>query len=663
MRRNIYSLLVGIDDYPSTRPLLGCVNDIKAFQGYLNTRVEADEFDVQERVLLNQEATYRAIIEGFESHLSRATDQDVVVFYFSGHGSQEQCPEEFWHLEPDKMNETLVCYDSRPHGRDLADKELARLIARVARRSPHILVVLDCCHAGSGTRMTEAVRYIEPGKGVRPFDSYFLPPEEPMSLSLTCALPGTTGAWSELPRGNHVLLAACRDRQFAKEHWADGVPRGAFSYFLLSTLQATGSNLSYEQLMKAVSASLAGSIKDQTPQLEVVEQDELDQPFLGGAVIEGRVRFTASFDSRLEWTVDAGAAHGIQTDSLAGTTQFALFPAGASRTGKLRLSSASGIAEVTEVRPHLSRVKVVGTAADAQASIFDAVLVRMPMASMGVRMKGDEAALELARAALKSSGDLGGESLYVGEAYDDATLLLTAFDEKYIIRYASNEKPLTSALDGYTEANAVLAVRRLEHIARWKTIKDLSNPASTIPSGTIQVTAHSNGKAVRGRSVGMEYEHRDGKWAQPRMRLCLFNKASDPLYCAVLMLSERFAIEPGFFPAGGVWLDKGQEAWSDFVYGSLPDRLWAQGVARTRDFIKVISSTEEFDPRLLRQAGLDSPFDRQEYRSVVAPMNTLNRFMNGIMTRDLSTRPVDGEVYADWCASSMIVTTVRPLAD
>src|SRR5207253_1764991 len=103
--------------------------------------------------LIDQQATRQAVIDGFRAHLGRARAGDVVLFYYSGHGSQEGAPPEFWRFEPDRLDETLVCWDSRMPGRfDLADKELAQLIAEVAEPGPHVLVVLDCCHSGSGTR-------------------------------------------------------------------------------------------------------------------------------------------------------------------------------------------------------------------------------------------------------------------------------------------------------------------------------------------------------------------------------------------------------------------------------------------------------------------------------------------------------------------------------
>ena len=36
--------------------------------------------------------------------------------------------------------------------RALADKELSLLLAEVAANGPHVVVILDCCHSGGGTR-------------------------------------------------------------------------------------------------------------------------------------------------------------------------------------------------------------------------------------------------------------------------------------------------------------------------------------------------------------------------------------------------------------------------------------------------------------------------------------------------------------------------------
>src|SRR6266700_1347572 len=149
MIRTLYATLVGIDAYQRPIPALnGCVNDIEAIASLSKEFGKAGDFVIELQEWKNDRATRSNIIASFRDHLSKAGPDDVALFYYSGHGSQESAPPEFWHIEPDHLDETLVCYDSRNDGQwDLADKELAGLIADVAARDPHLLCVLDCCHS------------------------------------------------------------------------------------------------------------------------------------------------------------------------------------------------------------------------------------------------------------------------------------------------------------------------------------------------------------------------------------------------------------------------------------------------------------------------------------------------------------------------------------
>jgi len=141
MPRLIHALMIGIDQYPNPVPKLqGCVNDIDAFASYLSERVnKGSGITLNLKTLKNSEATRQAVIDALRNHLGQAQKGDVALFYYSGHGSQEQAPEEFWKIEPDKLDETLVCVDSRSPGSwDLADKEIGKLIGEVAKNGPHV---------------------------------------------------------------------------------------------------------------------------------------------------------------------------------------------------------------------------------------------------------------------------------------------------------------------------------------------------------------------------------------------------------------------------------------------------------------------------------------------------------------------------------------------
>ena len=133
----------------------------------------------------------------------------------------------------------LVCYDSRrqngTYPYDLADKELAVLLAEVARNNPHLAVILDCCHSGSGTRDVDAFRQLRARQThevltERPLDSYI--------DGYYTARKRKDDAWFSIPASSHILLAACDRTQKAME---SPDRSGVFSSTLLEVLAKSGS--------------------------------------------------------------------------------------------------------------------------------------------------------------------------------------------------------------------------------------------------------------------------------------------------------------------------------------------------------------------------------------------------------------------------------------
>src|SRR5437870_6809219 len=192
--RNFYALLVGIDNYPiPAHRMQGCLSDANGLDEYLRERFVPGK-DSGIKVLRDDQAKRQDVINAFQAHLGQAGAGDTALFYYAGHGSQESAPPEFWAIEPDHKNETLVCYDSRlPGGWDLADKELAKLIDKVAAGGAHVVVILDCCHSGSGTReffADAAERRIPEHPEKRPLSSYLT---EAQQLATRSVAPTASG--------------------------------------------------------------------------------------------------------------------------------------------------------------------------------------------------------------------------------------------------------------------------------------------------------------------------------------------------------------------------------------------------------------------------------------------------------------------------------------
>jgi hypothetical protein len=141
------ALLVGINEYP-TAPLQGCVNDVELMHDLLINKYGFPADDV--RVLCDDRATTDAIKHRLNWLVTEAKPDDVLVFHFSGHGSQvrDRGPQDEL---ADHKDEILCPYDLDWRDKVITDDDLGQFFKRVPT-GVNFYVVLDCCHSGTGTR-------------------------------------------------------------------------------------------------------------------------------------------------------------------------------------------------------------------------------------------------------------------------------------------------------------------------------------------------------------------------------------------------------------------------------------------------------------------------------------------------------------------------------
>lgn len=668
--RHIYALLVGIDRYPAPIPSLqGCVNDTIALQQYLQNRVNQEQSLLHLLTLRNEAATRQAIINGFRQHLCRAGQNDVVLFAYSGHGSQIATPPELWHLEPDRLNETLVCYNSRTQANwDLADIELDQLIAEVAERNPHITVILDCCHSQSGTRDWQAatVRQIPIDERERPISSYIIASEQSVRA---IASPPFSPPLRQLRRGRHIVLAACREREAAKEYRVNGEKRGAFSYFLIDALKRANRPLTYRDLFNQARALVLLSVADQHPQLEATHVDDLEQPFLGGVVEPCLPYFTVSYHKQQGWIINGGAVHGLPSATGDDAIALAIFPLDSPPEHLQRIPEAIAQATVTDVLPHLSRVEIQPKSDRSldTTQIYKALVIHQPLPPIQILLEGDISGVEHLRQSLNASGFEWPSSLrlHITENRESAEFCILAHDERYSIIHLPNNHPLVSPIANYAPSSAAQVLQQLSHIIRWFRIANLTNSVtSQIDPNAVQLWVEwYTGQTIERYQAsdlpdGQVFLHyRDTQ--KPTFRVKLTNTAQQPLYCVLLNLTGRFAIHTGLLAGGGIWLEPGQEVWAYFgrsIYGVLLDVLWQQGVTEYRDILKLIVSTAEFDATLLEQSHLDTPYT-PSFSPTHRSRGTLKCLLSQVTPRDLQPQ---ADVYDDWVTHQVLFHLIRP---
>ena len=679
MAHHIYALLVGINSYdsPGVSTLKGCLNDIDLFANYLKQRAPGDSLKL--KVLKEAEATREAVIQGFKTDLGSAGPGDVVVFYYSGHGSQAATPPELWMMEPDHLNETLVLYDSRNPGvYDLADKEMAGLISELAAKGPHICVILDCCHSGSGTReVGTTVRRAPADHRARPLESFLFASELVQSARATRATivprPEQAGptAWKVMPAGRHVLFAACQNDQEAKEYQGDGQHWGAFSYFLGQALQSASGVPTYRDLFDRTSAGVLSSVLNQSPQLETTQNEDLNAVFLDGAIQAAPAHYSASFHGG-HWVIDGGATAGIPAATGDDYTRLALYPFDARAADLLDTAKAQAMAKVNQVQPASSRLVIEGGVSLDPKATYKAILVSLPTPRLAVLLEGDAAACLLVRQALKTASPEMGPSLFVHEAagQDLPDFRLVARAGQYVITRPGDERPIVSQIEGLTREGATLAVARLEHLSRWTQTARLRNPASSIKPGDLTMTILVNDQEMVGQDLRLEYQVENNLQKEPEFQVRLTNHSQRTLYCGLLDLTQHYGVAAGLLPAGCVKLEPGETVGANSgepLTASIPDEDWSQGVLEFNDLLKLIVCTEEFDCRLLEQPDLDRPRPEPTAgasksvgaRGAVSRNGSLNHLLHKVQTRNINAKPPT--VIDDWLATEVSFTTVRPL--
>src|SRR5207253_753971 len=100
--------------------------------------------------LKDRQAARGALLTALAGRLAaNAQRGDIVVFYFSGHGSQVRNSRS---RETDRMDESILPADSRRGAADIRDKEMLASFEQILDHGAHLTVILDTCHSGSGAR-------------------------------------------------------------------------------------------------------------------------------------------------------------------------------------------------------------------------------------------------------------------------------------------------------------------------------------------------------------------------------------------------------------------------------------------------------------------------------------------------------------------------------
>jgi hypothetical protein len=254
------ALCIGVDLYPGANRLTGCVNDTLEWGRALS------RLDFEVTRLTDKQATHAGIVQALRELVATSKTGDVLVFQYSGHGTQVP---DYDGDEDDGKDEALVPIDF-DNGAFLIDDDLRGIFELLP---PHVNLTcfIDCCHSGTITRMlgrnvdadeTTHARFL---KRTDEWEDWMRAHERFREHEGSAAGASTSSARGLIDANSlrWINFSACDAHETALEH--DG--NGDFTRIATQLLAGEASGFSHRSFQDAVIAKL-GAGRRQTPQLD-----------------------------------------------------------------------------------------------------------------------------------------------------------------------------------------------------------------------------------------------------------------------------------------------------------------------------------------------------------------------------------------------------------
>jgi hypothetical protein len=153
-RRNVWAVVVGINDYPRLPKLKYAINDAQAFYRLL---VEENRIPPENvTLLINEQASLVNLRSTLGTRIKNAArESDMVIIFFAGHGATER---DSASPDGDGLEKYLLPFDTDPadlYTTAMPMVEVARIFNRI--RSERLVFIADACYSGGSGGRTISV--------------------------------------------------------------------------------------------------------------------------------------------------------------------------------------------------------------------------------------------------------------------------------------------------------------------------------------------------------------------------------------------------------------------------------------------------------------------------------------------------------------------------
>jgi Caspase domain len=507
MSSNFFALLIGVGGYAPSRMwpnLRGTVRDIDLVEDYLKQALQLESHQIVKLLSPNPEVTdlqvppeqlptYANIVKQFQNLTQLSESGDQIYIHYSGHGAQIATG--YPELPNRRYDEGLVPCDIGTNGQYLRDVEMAFLLKQMTDKGLDVTIVLDSCNSGGATRGDYAIRG---GTDPNPNAISTIVEREKLVANWQSLMGVRRDAFWVPPSNEYILLAACRSMESAFEYKVDASEfHGALTYWMIDTLKTYKTNLSFQALYDRVLAKIQSRFAGQVPLLI----GNGKRPVFGGdlQVTPYTAKVLNINASKGTVTLDVGMAQGLLRGS-----SFSLYPFNTQDFTDLTKQIA--VVEVTDVKAVSSTARVLSPE-EGGIRLSGALDSLLEQGSPALPLS---APVELARTVRLFTGKSVGEgegdlpadlASKQAEALEPIRQALKTYGKGWVVELPEDAKEegyfqVAVARDGTYEIclgqplklrtelsisdsqSPKDIVERLIHVAKYKSIEALDNPAN-----------------------------------------------------------------------------------------------------------------------------------------------------------------------------------------
>jgi hypothetical protein len=354
-----HALIVAIGNYPDPVinhwKVISSLNDIPLIKNALINNQQFDEKNI--RVLADSQATKKGIVDALDDLVRSVKSGDIVVIHFSSHGQQI---EDDNNDEIDGLDEAIVpygaVYSSDPKKfeqfspgylrDDLFGDKVIQLRNKLGKNGD-LLVIIDACHSGSGTRGVETAKI---RGGNAPMVSNKFSTKRISNTEDAGVFKENSGTRLSADAATYVVISGAQAKEINYECSDDNDnPVGSLSYSFSKAISTLKGNITYRGLFALIENVMREKAPNQKP---VLEGDGIDRELFGGKYEKQQPYFSInrSLSKNNLVVLNAGFVSGISKGS-----EINFFEAGTNSTiGKKPVNSG----KVTSVSSFTSTVKL-----------------------------------------------------------------------------------------------------------------------------------------------------------------------------------------------------------------------------------------------------------------------------------------------------------------